>query len=263
MKKYLAALTVILGLVFSASLANAALVTEWGYSVSGVFGTDFKNDTNGTQQGISRRDNGTTLRWGDNPYSSIHMEARSGVAYTNGAAARGLDLSHHNSPIDTDSPALRYGSAELSLSLTPLVPAGPQQPAFETTLLFSFFETTNSGSYQDDIFVVLDIASATDRFTYGGQEYEFSFAPSFKNLWMDYNRWYYDYAWSRLDRASRPEYGVALYGWVTTERNDTSIPTWFQIKAVEKVPTPEPGTLVLMGAGLLGVGLMTWRRRRK
>jgi len=28
-------------------------------------------------------------------------------------------------------------------------------------------------------------------------------------------------------------------------------------------PTPEPGTLMLLGAGILGTGLATWRRRRK
>jgi hypothetical protein len=33
--------------------------------------------------------------------------------------------------------------------------------------------------------------------------------------------------------------------------------------AVEPAPTPEPGTILLMGGGLLAVGAAAWKKNRK
>ncbi len=266
MKRYLAILALIPGLAFSAPAAKAALVEQWSYSVSGVFGNDYGNDTNGTRQGITRRDNGVTLLWGNNPHSYITLFAASGTAVTDGPAASGMDLYHRNREIRANAAALDHGSAELTLALAPGIPTGtPLAPPFKTTLQFSFFETLNEGAHQDDIFVLRDISTATQAFAYDGQEYEFSFAASFKNLATDYaDAWYYRYA---LGKLGLPD-GTPLYGWITPESRGTTIPTWLQIRTVpgqpvQALPTPEPGTLALMGIGLIGAGVVSWRRGRR
>lgn len=238
----------------------------------GSSGTTLEYDRLGGPGGEGGSQTGyTSLRWGDfwDGYSSIGIQEQSGTLLTDNeeshTQAPGAYLWHKNNSISGNVSTLVSGTALLSLTLDAMVGGMPLGMAatFATEIDFHFIETTNSGLYQDDIFVVLDpFEPSTETFEFMGVEYTFSFGASFQEITGEY---------ANIARAQLGlEAGTAVYGWVTTEGGFTSMPTYLTMhyktlpppNEPGTVPTPEPGTLLLMGIGLAGLGVIARRRRQ-
>ncbi len=262
MKRSIITLVAVTCFVFSAIAAQADVVTNWNYSVSGIFSNVTAQNNNLNH--MRYEDGNTKLSWGTDNYtrSSIYLTnyASDGTLgstmVTNGGLAQGLSMSHSNKTLSAGVNALTGGSAALTLTLNPFGTA--DELIFNTTLTFKFIETTNSGpnNQWDDVFVLIGgLNSVTETFMYDGNEYQFSFGASFDKI-ADVSMYHYN-----LVKDYVPE-GYMVLGWVTKEGELTTIPTFLNIKSPAPTPTPEPGTLALLGLGLAGLGLVARRNRK-
>lgn len=275
MRKCLCSMAIALFLVSSVATAKAEVfIDSWTYSVSGIF-TEWSSDASNGSSGIYTRSaatlNGTNgyrdLSWGPadalwgiidnyNSRSGVTIsDTANGTVYTNGDDALGITLTHRNKSIDATYAALTGGKVYLTLTLTANGVDG-QVLEFDTTLSFNFMETTNTGSLQDDIFIVTNVEASMESFEYEGYWYNFSFTNSFVVL----NEAYPAYVNAYLDA------GNPYYGWVTQEGRTTTIDTYLSVssgKLDQPTPTPEPGTVLLMGAGLASLAFVARRRLNK
>ncbi len=232
--------------------------TSDGYNNSGIYATDRIAGGLPGHSGNVYRD----LSWGPsgnanyNNRSGVSIsDAVSGTVYTDQGTADGLSLTHRNKSINSIYSTLTGGQVYLTLDLTPNVPGLESLPTFTTTLAFEFIETPNVGSNQDDIFYILNPLDSMENFVYDGYEYYFSFFASFMNL----NEMFPEYVYTYLDPTK------TYYGWVTRENDTTVIPTFLQVNSGRipgPSPTPEPGSIMLMGAGLVGLACCVRRRRK-
>lgn len=203
----------------------------------------------------------STLRWGDYNYSSF-LSAYTfqtgsttssisiaptvgGTLMTGGAAVEGLVLSHDNKAINGSRVTLQSGTARAILQLMPQIPGAPTLPVFSTTLDFKFYETSNTGDTQQDVFVLMNPEVTQETFHFYGIDYVMDFTKSF----------------SPIPEAYRTLLGLPAdaVGWLTREGVTTTHQTLLSIRAL---PTPEPASAVLMLMGLGGLGLMMRRARR-
>lgn len=202
----------------------------------------------------------STLRWGDYTYSNrsgyvFHNGATTssisiaptvgGTLITGGAAVNGLVLSHSNKAIAGDSITLQSGTARAILQLIPQLPGATSLPVFSTTLDFKFFETPNTGSTQQDVFVLMNPEVTQETFHFYGIDYVMDFTKSFSPIPLAYRT-----------LLGPPADAV---GWLTSEGVTTTHQTLLSITAL---PTPEPASAVLMLMGLGGLGMMMRRARR-
>lgn len=212
-----------------------------------------------------------TLSWGQedgrflwweidrsNERSAIHIsDPASGTVYTDRGPATGLDLAHYNRAISSSYKTLSSGSVYLTLELTPNIEGLDSLPTFTTTLSFDFYETPNTGNLRNDIFVITNPMASMESFEYDGYWYNFSFFASFQDL----NALYAEYVAAFLGDGQ-------YYGWVTAENDTTTVPTFLQVSSGKirddnPAPTPEPGTMLLMGVGLAGLAFMARRRTKR
>lgn len=212
----------------------------------------------------------TSLRWGSgSDYSSVGIQAITGqtVATDNPDlhAANGVTLWHDNQTLTFRSgitQLLHSGTVLLTLNLIPDI-SGPEwldvdqevldaltymaNTTFATELKFYFLETLNGEGHDNDIFILEDPFSATKEVvTVGGVTYTFTFGASFNPI----NDEYMSIARGLIGT------NKTLYGWVTDENDFTAIPTYLSVHYKTDPPphvTPEPGTVALMGLGLLGL----------
>ncbi len=273
MKRILTAAILSFSLIFSAALASAGtMINSWNYNADGIF-VDYHDSLGGTTiiQGSDAAtlswifdaggfnpgsDSGyRTLTWGDQwRKSSIDIDPVSGgTLVTNDLTppdANGIYLTHVNNPI-TDSPYnLNGGKVRATLELTAADPYIMNFPVLSTLLEFSFFETPNSGLYPNDIFVLLNPEVTVETFIFDGYFYTFKFT-GFQQIT---DSLYLDFLEDNGFDVSGP-----VFGWLTAENATTGVPTYLTIEAVA---TPEPGTLMILGAGLLGLAAVRRRFRK-
>lgn len=260
MKKLLYSMAVALLLVSGAVTAKAdTLIDSWTYSVSGIF-VEWK-PTKDIYTKYGETLDGTSgyreLSWGAprGSQSSITLsETATGTVYTDGGDQQAITFSHDNNVVSSAYNTLESGKVYLDLDLTP--DTGGEVLNFSVVISFDFYETSNTGPLQDDIFIVTNIEAVMETFEYDGYEYTFSFYGSFWDLREDYS----DYLAAYVPAAS------GYYGWVTKEDGMTVIPTFLAVHSGRVTPihvTPEPGTVLLLGAGLAGLAFIARRRAGK
>ncbi len=264
MKKIIFSITMMTSMILVAVVAEATMVTNWNYSLKGTF-LDYANDFGG-KLGITRVGSADApgLRWGFNPYSSIYLygtENSTGGLATNGDAVTALTMTHTNNAISSFAPTLNSGTIGITLGLTPYSPAGDTLPAFAAQFNFSFFETPNSGPNNlgqwDDIFVSTDrVHTMVQIFNYNNMEYAISFGADLMNL-AEVSPYHYEYVREKLGITDdRP-----LYGWLTAENQVSNLFSNLTVKTPINAPVPEPGTMALMGLGMLVAGMFSRRMR--
>lgn len=253
--------------------AQAALITQWGYTVT----TEWGNGTNApapvftSGNGLTHAD-AAMLSWGaPNPPSQTPIDttnpntSRSGLIitpdtpvtnppdlFTNGAAVDTHTITHYNNTISSTFSTLTSASVFTTLTLTPLAPPGLSLPTLTRTFQVDFRETPNvapcgfsSVSVCDDIFV-LKAGSLTQTFVLDGITYTLDILAT---------------GLGPLPAATCAAAGAAAgcIGFQTQEHKATPAQFSFKISAAQQVP--EPGILGLLGLGLATIGFVGRLRR--
>jgi hypothetical protein len=242
------------------SSASAAQVMQWDFQVDSAFNVGSTTFQSGrpTSDGVAGQQE---ISWGatggtvgtDRSALRISNTPSSGVLTTDGASMMANTYTHiNNGNLGSNSVSLRSTQIDAQLQLRP-TGSGLAYESFFAPYTINFSETPNvAGTCAavstvpcDDIFVISGALNAS--FVYDGFQYFVSFfaAPDL----------------ATLDPAvcSAAGAGPNCMGFTTPEFDTTSV-NFNLVITSEAIAVPEPGSLALLGLGLVGVAAL---RRRK
>jgi len=277
LKKFKAAMGIAALLVGASGsgVAQADVVTTWGYNITSIFSEATYTDAGCPIAGLCSAAGGTQLIWGD----PVNAGEQSSLTIGNTPAIGNVDtflgggsppavapylgfsntLTHQNNPIYP--PSLLSAVLRATVVLTPTNPAGPAQPNQVMNFDIAFEETTNDpngdcvaesppGNPCNDIFVLTGGLLNTD-FDYDGQTYFvniFPIAGGVLNILP-------------AEVCDAVDQAPGCIGFTTIEGQSNTLAFGFTISTERlEIPVPEPGILALLGASLFGMAAV--RRRR-
>lgn len=267
------------------SPASAAVITAWDWSVNTQFSAAVWEDrgpgTGNPGNGITNAAGATgsegvfqdasTISWGGDGNFNVPNGNRSGltldlpntvssppnppVITDGGPSVATSSITHWNNPVDLELDFLDKASLDTTLTLAPNG-GGAALPPLNLSFSVDFKETPNNVSAGScavqpntgpcpDIFVLSPGTPFSQQFIIGQITYQVDIVTLVGSI-------------ADLSDAACTEAGAALgcKGFTTEENTTTNVQFGFQISQV-----PEPGTLSLMGLGLVGGAVLRRRKR--
>ncbi len=256
MKKILGALVCAVIFATVSVQAQAALLTDWNYDLSDIklsnVNTDYATVNTKGQVNVTVGNYNTTLTIGSDVNGSLSFTGKDSSADNEGST----DTLLNQTTTVTDSPLINTGAtklADLAFTYTMTSDANPLQKLdiTYTIPLYTYYDmaTETAYIYYDALEVSLKGTTLLD---YDGYKYGITGVVQFVDG-------------TPLDWVQVPGSDNALnMGW-SFDDADTLITSSISIFNIYKgsedpAPTPEPATMLLMGAGLAGLGYVKRRR---